>query len=450
MNRMSTLNDLLYSLLERGARLVDWGGGEKRDERSTEQLCETLLSSRGQASGVALAAEILRRFEEMDDADKVLFFNRLAQDFDVDPDAVFEATEQYLASRSPEALAALGAAAEPRRQALLRRLNFAPGGTGKLVRMRGDLLRLMKTEPALRRIDQDFQHLLESWFNRGFLVLRPIDWSTSADILDKIIAYEAVHEIDSWDDLRRRLQPADRRCFAFFHPAMPDEPLVFVEVALTDQTSDSIQAVLAPGRRPLAPGDASTAVFYSISNCQEGLKGVSFGAFLIKQVAQDLARALPNLNTFVTLSPVPGLGRWLRDRAREEPESAAGQVAALTGDLDWPRDEAKAEAVKPMLMGLAAGYLLDAKREDGQPVDPVARFHLGNGASLARINWLADRSAKGLAQSFGVMVNYLYELEQVEAHHEDYAERREVHSSRQVRALLTAGEAYSNAGKGQA
>ncbi len=436
MNRMSTLNDLLYSLLERGARLVDWGGGAKADERSVDELCMTLLSSKGEASGVALAAEILRRFDGFDAEARLAFFEMLARDLDVDPEAVAQATDRYLQNPSPDALSTLVTAAEPRRQQLLRRLNFAPGGTEALVRMRAALLSALKEKDDLRRVDADFQHLLESWFNRGVLVLRPIDWSTSAHILEKIIAYEAVHEIDSWDELRRRLQPADRRCFAFFHPAMPDEPLIFVEVALTLETAASIQDVLTPSRDIVAPGDATTAVFYSISNCQAGLKGVSFGAFLIKQVAQDLARALPKLTTFVTLSPVPGLNRWLRGAAKTDPDGPASQALAMTADLNWPRSTETAETAKPLIQGLAAEYFLEAKRPDGQPLDPVARFHLGNGASLARINWLADVSAKGLAQSCGVMVNYLYELEQVEAHHEDYAESRMVHSSRSVRALL--------------
>ncbi|MEO1293158.1 MAG: malonyl-CoA decarboxylase [Pseudomonadota bacterium] len=346
------------------------------------------------------------------------------------------ATHWFVKSRSPDALADLVATTEARRQELLRRLNFAPGGTEALVRMRSALLSAVKDNENFKRVDADFQHLLASWFNRGFLVLRPIDWNTPAQILEKIIEYEAVHEIDSWDELRRRLQPADRRCFAFFHPAMPNEPLIFVEVALTGDIASSIQDVLAPTRDIIAPGDATTAVFYSISNCQRGLKGVSFGNFLIKQVAQDLGRALPGLKTFVTLSPVPGFGRWVRDTAKAAGGGPAAEALTMTADMSWARDPEKAEAAKAGIMALAAEYFLEAKRGDGQPLDPVARFHLSNGASLARINWLADTSAKGLAQSFGVMVNYLYELDQVEAHHEDYAEQRTVHSSRTVRGLL--------------
>lgn len=437
MNRMSTLNDLLYSVLERGARLVDWGGsGGKSDKRSIEDLCRTLLGSKGEASGVALASEILRRFEAATRAERLDFFGLLAEKFDLDAEEVSARSRVYIAEPGVETLADLLEAAEPRRQELLRRLNFAPGGTAALVRMRAELLDLLPDNEALRRVDADFQHLLSSWFNRGFLVLQPIDWRTPAHVLEKIIEYEAVHEIDSWDELRLRLQPADRRCFAFFHPAMPDEPLIFVEVALTGEISASIETILAPSREILPPGDATTAVFYSISNCQKGLKGVSFGAFLIKQVAEDLARALPNLTTFVTLSPVPGFGRWLREQAKGGDNEKAQAALSLTGDLDWPRDAETAETLRPHITGLAAQYLLEAKGRGDQPLDPVARFHLGNGASLTRINWLADRSAKGLAQSYSVMVNYLYELDEVESRHEDYAEARKIHSSRQVRALL--------------
>ncbi|MCI4661750.1 MAG: malonyl-CoA decarboxylase [Neomegalonema sp.] len=433
---MSTLNDLLASILERGARLVEWSSPKTEQNRSIKDLCMMLMSSKGEASGVALAAQILHRYDAFDARERLSFFQLLANDYDIDADRLSMAAAAYTADRSGGALKALARAATPRRQELLRRLNFAPGGTHALVQMRTHLLRLLREHPELEPIDTDFHHLLSSWFNRGFLVLQPIDWNSSALILEKIIAYEAVHEIDSWEELRRRLQPADRRCFAFFHPAMPDEPLIFVEVALTTGIAGNIQEVLAGTRDVISPGEATTAVFYSISNCQEGLRGISFGAFLIKQVAQDLARALTRLETFVTLSPVPGLTKWIRDEARREPDGLAAEVAGAIADLAWARDPARVEILKPKLMTLAARYFLDVKRDDGQPIDPVARFHLGNGASLARINWMADGSAKGLAQSAGIMVNYLYELNAVEAYHEAYAEERKIQSSKAVRALL--------------
>jgi malonyl-CoA decarboxylase len=317
---------------------------------------------------------------------------------------------------------------------------MAPGGTGALVRMRADLLAELPGAPELAPIDRDFRHLLASWFNRGFLVLRPIDWQTPAAVLEKIIAYEAVHQIDSWDELRRRVDPPDRRCFAFFHPSMPDEPLIFVEVALTREIPGSIQALLAPERGKVAPEEATVAVFYSISNCQPGLAGVSFGAFLIKQVAEDLARELPGLTTFVTLSPVPGLVRWLGQAAAGEPEGDAAEVLAMLdrpgGEGDW-NDDAVA-AARPRVLGLAARYLLDARRADRQPVDPVARFHLGNGAELAAIHWPADISANGLKHGAGVMVNYRYRLDRIETNHEAYAAEGKITATRAVRALRAA------------
>jgi malonyl-CoA decarboxylase len=302
---------------------------------------------------------------------------------------------------------------------------------------------MLRDEPEFARIDADFRQLLGSWFNRGFLVLRPIDWNTPAAILEKITAYEAVHEIDSWEELRRRVDPEDRRCFAFFHPSMPDEPLVFVEVALTRAVPGSIQAVLAPERDRVAPSQATTAVFYSISNCQAGLKGVSFGAFLIKQVAEDLAQALPKLETFVTLSPAPGFSRWLADEARRDPDLPAARAMVLASaaatDNDWRNDPKRATDLEALLLPLAARYFLDAKQPDksgnGQPPDPVARFHLGNGATLLDIHWLGDTSGKGLSQSFGIMVNYLYDLDKIEENHEAYATTGKVSASRKVRNL---------------
>ncbi|MFV0296666.1 MAG: malonyl-CoA decarboxylase domain-containing protein, partial [Hyphomicrobiaceae bacterium] len=286
----------------------------------------------------------------------------------------------------------------------------------------------------------DMAHLLSSWFNRGFLVLRRIDWQTPAAILEKIIKYEAVHEIQGWDDLRRRLDPADRRCFAFFHPSLIDEPLIFVEVALTREIPGNIQDVLTA--RVTGAGDngtPTTAVFYSISNCQEGLRGISFGNFLIKQVVEELVREEPQLKTFVTLSPVPRFARWL-DRARAEqngPVTSADRVTLqMLSDPGWIDDEEDAEALQAPLLALAAHYFLVARSPNGKPVDPVARFHLGNGARLERINWMGDVSEKGLREAHGLMVNYLYDLRHIEKNHEAYANEGEVAAARQVRSLL--------------
>ena len=432
---MPALNDLLTTVLERGARLIDWRGSELPSPEALAGHCADLLSSKGEATGVALAARILEGYDGLDAEGRHTFFQSITTDYDPDPEAVQAAAGRYAAERSSETLAALLAAAEPRRHELLRRLNLAPDGTRRLVAMRADLLRLLADEPEFARIDADFRHMFGSWFNRGFLVMHHIDWNTPAAILEKITAYEAVHEIDSWEELRRRVVPEDRRCFAFFHPSMPDEPLVFVEVALTRAVPGSIQAVLAPERERVAPGEATTAVFYSISNCQQGLKGVSFGAFLIKQVAEDLARDLPRLDTLVPLPPVPDLSRWLANEAKRDPDLPAARAIALIEAEGW-RDEPKREAeLKALLLPLAARYFVDARRGDGQPPDPVARFHLGNGARLLDIHWLGDTSDKGLAQSFGIMVNYLYDLDKIEEHHEAYATEGKVTASRKIRNL---------------
>jgi malonyl-CoA decarboxylase len=393
---MSLLADLLSTLIERRAAV-----GQGADDRPIEDLCRDLLGSRGEVSGYALVAAILDRYDAMDDAGKLAFFRFLNDEMDIDHGAVAAALAAYGDAPSQATYRAFMAAAEPARQELARRLNQVPGATARLVAMRADLLRLIGQDAALAKLDLDFRHLLSSWFNRGFLVLRPVTWSSPAKILEDIISYEAVHAIDSWDDLRRRVQPADRRCFAFFHPAMPDEPLIFVEVALTKGVPGSIQAVLAGDRAALDPAQADTATFYSISNCQAGLAGISFGNSLIKQVAEDLSRALPQLETFVTLSPIPGLAAWMQANLVKA-QSAAEQRL------------------------IAAHYLLNAKRPNGTPLDPVARFHLQNGASVMDIHAGADTSARGQSLSGGAMVNYRYDLGRVADNHEAFVHEAQV------------------------
>lgn len=406
---MSIFGDLLSTVFER--RSLTFSPG-RRDTRPMEELIGALVGATGEVTGLSLAASILQRYQEMDDTGKLAFFQHLAGDMNIDPATVRATLEAYETDPSKQSYRAFMAAVEPDRQELIRRLNQIPGATEMLVRMRADLLRLGGKDHALQALDQDFRHLFVSWFNRGFLVLRPISWESPAHILEKIIAYEAVHEIASWEDLRRRLVPGDRRCFAFFHPAMPDEPLIFVEVALTSEIPGSIQDLLAEDREPITAEKAKTAVFYSISNCQEGLAGISFGNSLIKQVAADLAAELPGLKTFVTLSPIPGLTRWL-----------------VAEDIPF------AEASEKQLRQLAAHYLLAAKRSDGQPLDPVARFHLGNGAQVHAVHAEADISEKGRVQSAGVMVNYLYDLGKVAQNHERFASQQEIAASSDIRNL---------------
>ena len=442
MSETSFFTDMLQSITDRGRKLL-FSGSRVADvavEADTETLCEMLLSSRGEASGMALAAEILDRWNGLDADGARTFFQMLSDRFGPDTAKLARAIDSYRTDESAATVIALHQAAEPRRQELLRRLNQAPSGTAKLVRMREQLLQFKETANGFQALDADFTHLFGSWFNRGFLTLRPIDWSTPANILEKIIAYEAVHEIAGWEELRRRLAPSDRRCFAFFHPRLADEPLVFVEVALTRTVPNTIHEVLDEDRLQIAAGDATTAVFYSISNCQDGLRGISFGNFLIKQVVEDLRRDLPSLKNFVTLSPVPGFARWLSSNrtAENDPLLSDADRAALAclDDPTWTGDEDKVLSVERTLLPMAARYFLTAKTPDGRPIDPVARFHLGNGARLERLNFLGDRSAKAMQQAHGLMVNYLYKLDDIVANHEALAQRGEVAASPVVRNLL--------------
>ena len=441
---VSFFGELLQTIAERGRSLI--GARERRGTDATRsesliELCEHLLSGRGEASGVALAREILSRYAELTTGPRIAFFEALAQRFGPDAARMESAVAAWREAPGDETAAEVHAASEPRRQELFRRLNLAPGGTAALVRMREQLMDALPHRDAdLGAVDDDFVHLFSSWFNRGFLVLRRIDWSTPAIVLEKIIRYEAVHEIRGWDDLRRRIDPPDRRCYAFFHPALVDEPLIFVEVALTRDIAGAVAPILASEREIAEADKARTAVFYSISNCQRGLTGVSFGSFLIKQVVEEISRELPRLSTFVTLSPVPAFAAWLKHERTEENSTALTaadkeQLAALD-DPGWRFDAAKVEEVREPLMRAAAWYFLRARNKRGTPVDPVARFHLGNGARLERIDWMADESEKALAQGYGLMVNYLYDLGEIEKNHEAYAEGRVVVASNAVQRYL--------------
>lgn len=438
----ASLSNLLTTLTARGRSLLGLSNGARAmSQAELIGLSETLLSRRGEATGVALANTLLAGYSAASEADQLAFLNALADLFGPDMEELNAALATVRdKGTSPDAVSKLLKAAEPRRQELIRRLNLAPGGTASLVRMREALLAHIKDHPALKHVDSDFVHLFASWFNRGFLVLQRIDWTTPANILEKIIRYEQVHAISNWDDLRSRLAPSDRRCYGFFHPQLVDEPLIFVEVALTRESPAAIAPLLDLTRAPIAATDATTAVFYSISNTQKGLGGISFGNFLIKQVVEDIKRELPNVQTFVTLSPVPGFAAWLkRERAAENsPLLDAASRAALEA-LDtpgWADDPDIAEQVKAELLPLASYYFIEAKGSRGHPLDPVARFHLGNGAQLERLNFLGDRSEKGMQQSHGLMVNYLYALDKIEANHEAYAEKGQVASSSAVRKIL--------------
>ena len=431
-------SDLLSTISERGRTLLRRVGSsdDKQDAAGLIELCEALLSGRGEASGTAMARDVLDRYHHLDQDGRLAFFATLARDYGPDREKLSQAIEIWRAQPSDDDASDLHFASEPRRQELIRRLNRAPGGTGELVAMRADLLKVLKSNKDLGALDRDIVHLLSSWFNRGFLVLRKIDWSSPANILEKIIRYEAVHEIRDWDDLRRRIDPADRRCYAFFHPTLVDEPLIFVEVALTEAIPGAIAPLLAEDRPPVAIDRARTAVFYSISNTQRGLGGISFGSFLIKQVVEELQRELPRLENFVTLSPVPGLMQWLKE-ADDVPVSEEGRALLAQLDTpDWFKNAELAAQMRTLLEPLAAYYFLKARTPKGRLIDSVARFHLGNGARLERIDWLGDTSPKGLRESCGIMVNYLYRLEDIEKNHEAYVNQDEIAASSAVKKLL--------------
>ena len=407
MSTANALGDLLSTLLLR--RPFKRGGSK---EGSISKLCLSLLSEVTEVSGLQLAGVILEKYHELDEKGRLDFFSFLNKDLDIDPDLLVDLAQKYQETQSPEIFKRLSEASEPRRKELFRRLNHAPGATADLVKMREQLLSLLRENPSYARTDFDFIHLLRSWFNRGFLVLRQITWDTSASILEKIVEYEAVHEIKNLEDLRRRLLPKDRRCFAFFHPSMPDDPLIFVEVALTNGVATSIQKVLSESREEIDLQGANSAIFYSISNCQEGLSGISFGNSLIKQVVQDLSREMPHLKTFVTLSPIPGLTKWIKDEGLEKLVEDQGMLKQIT-----------------------AHYLVEVKGKNRRPIDPVAKFHLGNGAIIHQINIDADVSEKGVLQSKGVMVNYLYDLSKISQNVELFSKEEEIPANTTIKSL---------------
>lgn len=450
---VSFFQELLNTVAERGRALLPKSLFGDEPERGMQALVDALVSGRGEASGVAIARQILHHYQILNGDERRAFFRYLAAAEVLKPNAdnIAEAAENYLRDPSDKALARLQAVVENPRQEFFRRLNLAPGATAEIVAMRRDLLRLPKDDPCFALVDHDLRHLFYSWFNRGFLVLRRIDWQTPASILEKIIQYEAVHEIRGWEDLRRRLDPADRRCFAFFHPSLIDEPLIFVEVALSDVIADAIEPVLTEERKAEPLREPTTATFYSISNCQEGLQGISFGNFLIKQVVEELARELPSLTTFVTLSPVTVFSRWLDRLLADDTDGTLTDedrsVLKALRDPEWHERLGDDEALKSTMLALAAHYFMRAKSPRNKPVDPVARFHLGNGARLERINWLGDTSNKGLQQAHGLMVNYRYHIKDIEKNHEAYANDGTIAASRAVKSLLRPAKAKGEPGK---
>jgi malonyl-CoA decarboxylase len=417
------------------------GGGEDADIATQMRAC--LEAKGGEVTARARSARLAQAYLAADAEGRAAFLRTLAG-FDSDPAEVARAVAALQEAGDGTGAAAarmrLRRALEAPRARLVTQFTSIPEGVKFVVELRAALLQLAKADPALSALEADIRALLAAWFDVGFLELRRIDWHSPAILLEKLVGYEAVHEIRSWRDLKNRLD-SDRRCYAFFHPRMPDEPLIFVEIALVKGLAGDVRALLDEKAPLQDPGAADTAIFYSISNCQQGLAGISFGNFLIKRVVSELSAEFRNLKTFATLSPIPGFRRWLDGKLADEallsPEERTTLAAALGGTAEahplarllsrkaWHRDEALAEAAKPILLKLCARYLLaeNAEAKGGEARrarDPVAHFHLSNGAQAERLNWLADRSEKGFRESGGVMVNYLYDLDAIEANHEAY------------------------------
>ncbi len=465
--RLAWLDRIWSTVSERGRELIRLPAAHRPPLERACDLAEALVSERGEASGAALARELQIAYAALEAEDRLAFLAFLSTQFSPDEARLIAAAKAYIEDPGSQHATELTAAAEPPRQELLRRMNMAPGGTATLIRIRKELLNQLAAQPVLKPLESDLHHLFSSWFNRGFLELRRIDWNTPAVVLEKLITHEAVHEIQGWDDLRRRLGP-DRRCFAFFHPTLPGEPLIFVEVALVKGLASAIHPLLdrdnaqIPSVKSAGPkagaDEPDTAIFYSISNCQEGLRGISFGNFLIKQVVEELKLELPSLKRFATLSPVPGFSKWLNKQLDAEaddanalpltPNEEQALLAACPGSdaplpalrsilqqTGWWTEPPLAALLRPLLSRLSAVYLTESRDGKG-PRDPVARFHLGNGAKLERINWLGNTAARGISESFGIMVNYLYDPELIEINHETFVKKGEVVRSAEVEALL--------------
>jgi len=445
--------NVLDSIAEAGREILNRrsliGNAKDEIEVSISQLCKDLLSEKGEALGTALACEVMDRYKHLNRDQRLAFFQELRDNFEPDQEALDTAIHTYLKDPTRENRQSLEQSVEAPRQGLIRAMNMAPGGTSSLLGMREDLQRFLKEDQSLGVVDGDFVHLFSSWFNRGFLRIQEISWNTPATVLEKIIEYEAVHAIADWSDLRRRLAQ-DRRCYGFFHPALPGEPLIFVEVALTNELSGAVQPLLNSEIIGSA-NEADTAIFYSISNCQKGLRGISLGNFLIKQVVMELKQELPNIITFSTLSPIPQFRKWL-DR-----EFAVATTVSATEENDagnpskpeWVNTytslkQQKINSIvdlsdedKTNLLQLC-GYYLTRVKKLKMPFDPVARFHLGNGARLERINWAGDISDNGISQSFGLMVNYLYDLPSIEKNHEAFINSNEIVISDAVSHVIEA------------
>lgn len=417
---MNFFQNMISSIMKNGLSLTGFRSHNFGElHKDINKAADSVMSSSGEVSSIVFAEHLLHLINDQTDEELLVFLNYLLTEYDIDTESLLENVQAYQSERNQDNLNLISSSSEPKWIELFRRLNAAPAGTHKLIKLREKIKYLLTMgNLELESLDKGLLRLFKYWFNPSFLVLEKIDWSTPANVLEKIIEYEAVHEINSWDDLRARLAPSDRQCFAFFHPLIPEDPLIFVEVALTNKIPETIAEVIRIEREEIENDQINTAVFYSISNCQNGLSGISFGNFLIKKVAHKLRQEIDGLDNFLTLSPLPGLMRWLENNAPLAYERCKNKTIE---DNDLIQKTIK--------------YLTESNRNDGLPNDPVARFHLGNGAILKQININGDLSNKGLDQSNGVMVNYLYDLDTVERNHELFVQTKEVLLSNELKSF---------------
>ncbi len=436
MNIGRFTKNIVDSIADAGEKFLDLRRTRGTSTQNLVGLCEDLVSHKGVASGLALARQLVHRYEQFSTEEKLDFMLRLNKTMGPNLETVKKIALKFAESPDEKLLGELSESISSDRRKLFSRMIMAPNGTKAIVSLREDLLSFLKRHRELKPMDDDLRDLLTSWFNPGFLTLTKIDWNTEASILEKIIQYEAVHDIENWSDLKKRLS-SDRRCFAYFHPSLEDEPLIFVEVALTKGISGSIQSIIHEENN--IEEEKDTAIFYSINNCQKGLRKIPLGNFLIKLVVNELAAELPNIKTYSTLSPIPGFAKWLNlelDKKESQYITQKEQeYLEILKNNNWQDDPSKSQLLKKPLLKLCSNYLVKEKKY-GKPLDPVARFHFGNGAQLHRINWMGNTSAYGIERSFGLMVNYLYDLKQIEKNHEAYVQSGELAVSKSVRGLM--------------
>ena len=423
---MSYFSDLLTSIFEKKTYFKNFiRKFEKDKDESLSNLTNMILKNKGEVSSIVYAETLLNIFNNLKESEKKEYFLELLENYNIEVDKLNKFVINYKKNKSLSDFKNISSFCEPRWLELFRKINAAPEATFHLVKMRETLNKFTKEHQELKKIDIGFQKLFQNWFNPGFLVLKPIDWNTPANILEKIIEYEAVHEISSWDDLRARLAPKDRKCFAFFHPAIYEEPLIFVEIALMQQIPDRISLILNKKRKEINPHECNSAIFYSISNCQPGLKGVSFGNFLLKNVANQLQQNFSNIENYSTLSPIPNFYDWmLKEDKRLKKDFSTSEIIKFVKNN------------KNYLLKKVFSFLTISNREDKHANDSVSRFHLGNGAIIDRVNYLADNNPNNLRKSMGFMVNYRYILENLEKNHEEYHSKRNILFNSDIKKML--------------